>query len=161
MDLSKLSRAELVGVIASAILVLALIFLPWYDLGANPTREMGQGFICGTNQFECTGWETFPILRWILIAVAIAPVILGYIFVRQHKLSWAPGEVTMVLGFVAFVMIAYNGIIDPPGDKLQEIGITNQIGYWVALAASAGIATAGVLRVLASQKGARKTPGTV
>jgi hypothetical protein len=161
MDLSKLSRAEVVGAIASAILVLSLIFLPWYDLSDNPTRQAGEGFLCGVGDFTCTGFETFPILRWLLIAAASAPLILAYIVARGHKLSWAPGELTMVVGFVAFVLILYNGVIDPPGTELEEIGVSKQIGYWIALLASVGISAAGIARAMEAQKGPRKTPGTV
>ena len=162
MDFSKLARSEIFGAIASLVLVVSLIFLPWYDLAPNDTRAMGEGFICGAGQFECTGFETFPILRWLLIAAASAPLILAYIVARGHKLSWAPGELTMVVGFTAFVLILYNGIIDPPGTQLEEIGITKQIGYYVALVASLGVAGAGIVRVMGAQKGnLRKTPGTV
>lgn len=164
MDLSKLARSEIFGAVASVILVLTLVFLPWYELTETPGRAAGNAdeFICGVGQFECTGFETFPILRWLLIAAAAAPLILAYIVARGHKLSWAPGELTMVVGFTAFVLILYNGFIDPPGSQLAEIGVTERIGYYVALLASAGIAGAGIARALDAQKGnLRKTPGTV
>lgn len=162
MDFSKLSRWEVVGAIASLILVLSLIFLPWYDLSANPERLAGNGFICGVDEFSCTGWETFPILRWLLLLAATAPLILAYIVVRGHKLSWAPGELTLVAGLSAFVLILYNGVIDPPGSGIEEIGITKEIGYYVALLAAFGVAAAGIMRAVEAQKGnLRKTPGTV
>lgn len=162
MDFSKLSRWEVVGAVASLILVVSLIFLPWYDLSDNPERVAGNGFICGTGEFSCTGWETFPILRWLLLLAASAPLILAYIVVRGHKLSWAPGELTMVAGFTAFVLILYNGVIDPPGAGIEEIGITKQIGYYVALLSALGISAAGIMRAVEAQKGnVRKTPGTV
>jgi hypothetical protein len=164
MDFSKLSRAEMVGVIASAALVVSLLFLPWYDLDENPARvNDGEGFICGVGEFSCTGFETFPILRWLLLAAAAAPLILAYIVVRGHSLSWPPGELTMVVGFTAFVLILYNGVIDRPGSELEEIGISRQIGYYIALLAAAGIAAAGIGRALEAQKGQtrRKPPGTV
>ena len=162
MHFSKLSRSELLGIAAAALLVVALLLLNWYDLAQTPNRRMGSDFICGQNQFSCTGWETFPILRWLLLGVAIAPPILAYIVVRGHKLSWAPGELTMVLGFTGFVLIAYNGFLDPPGDGTAEIGITKQVGYYVALIASVGISAAGIGRAMEAQKGAvRKAPGTV
>ena len=115
MDFSKLSRSEWLGLVASALLVIAVLFLPWFDLAGNPARDMGTGFLCGQGEFSCTGFETFPILRWLLLAAALAPWILAYIVVRGHKLSWPPGELTMVVGFTAFVLIGYNGIVDQPG----------------------------------------------
>ena len=164
MRFSKLSPAELLGVVASVVLVLALLLLDWYSLTQTAAREANDpdAFICGVGQYECTGWETFPIMRWLLLLAAIAPPILAYIVVRGHKLSWAPGELTMVAGFTAFILILYNGVIDPPGAVAAEIGVSKEIGYWVALAAAAGIAACGIGRAMESQKGAvRKAPGTV
>jgi len=162
MDSTKLSRSEIIGVLAGLLLVVALIFLPWYDLSHNPERDAGDGFICGVGEYECTGWETFPILRWLLLAVAVAPLILAWIVVRGHKLSWAPGEMTMVVGFTAFVLIVYNGIIDKPGSQIAEIGVSCTYGYYIAILASIGISSAGIGRATAAQKGnLRQTPGTV
>jgi hypothetical protein len=162
MRFSKLSVMELIGIAAGIVLVLTLFFLPWYELAQNPSRAAGEGFICGRDQYECTGWETFPILRWLLLGAAVAPLILAWIVIRGHKLSWAPGELTMVIGFTAFVLILYNGFIDPPGQETAEIGVTETYGYWIALLASAGISAAGIGRSMEAQKGAvRKAPGTV
>lgn len=160
MDFSKRSKTDVIGAVAAAILVLSLIFLNWFDLSVTPPREMGQDFICGVDQYSCTGFDTFPILRWLLIAAAVAPFILTYIVLRGHKLSWAPGEMTMVVGFTAFVLILYNGFIDKPGAESEEIGITLQIGYYVALLASLGLAASGVGRMM-EVGSVRKTPGTV
>jgi hypothetical protein len=165
MDFSKLSRSEWLGLAASALLVIAVLFLPWYDLAANPARGGSagvDGFLCGEGEFSCTGFETFPILSWLLLAAALAPWILAYIVVRGHKLSWPPGELTMTVGFTAFILIAYNGIVDPPGAGNQEIGITKTIGYYVALFSALGIAVAGIGRAMEVAKDApRKAPGTV
>jgi hypothetical protein len=161
MDLSKISRSEIAGAVASLVLVLSLFFLNWYELALNPAREQGEGFICGVGEFNCTGWETFPILRWLLLAGATAPLVLAWIMARQHKLSWAPGEMTMVVGFTMFILILYNGIIDRPGSQIAEAGISLQPGYYLALLASAGIAASGIARAMEAQQGPRKAPGTV
>ena len=148
--------------VAAALLVISLLFLPWFDLAHNDPRDNGDGFICGQDQYSCTGFETFPILRWLLLAAALAPFILAYIVVRGHKLSWPPGELTMTVGFTAFVLIAYNGIVDQPGSGNEEIGITKEIGYYIALLSSLGIGIAGVGRAMETTKDApRKAPGTV
>ncbi|HET6830819.1 MAG TPA: hypothetical protein VFH44_05650 [Solirubrobacterales bacterium] len=165
MDFSKLSRSEWVGLAASALLVIAVLFLPWFDLAEGPSRVVGSdtsGFLCGDGEFSCTGFETFPILRWLLLAAAAAPWILAWIVVRGHTLSWPPGELTMTVGFTAFVLIAYNGIIDPPGSGNQEIDITKVIGYYVALLAALGIAVAGIWRSMEEAGDRpRRAPGTV
>lgn len=163
MDISRLDRNRtIVGAVASLVLLVSLLFLPWYSLADNPTRASGEGFVCGAGDFECTGIETFPILGPLLVLAALAPPILGYIVARGHRLSWPPGEVTMVVGFTAFVLIAYNGLIDRPGSGLEESGVGLDYGYYVALAATAGIAAVGYLRAAESGgRRERRAPGTV
>jgi hypothetical protein len=165
MDFSKLSRSEWLGLAASALLVVSILFLPWFDLSPDtPARATASsnGWLCGANDLQCTGFETFSILRWLLLAAAAAPWILAWIVVRGNKLSWPPGELTMTVGFTAFVLIAYNGLIDTPGSGNQEIGVSKAIGYWVALLAALGIAIAGIGRAMESAGSRpRKAPGTV
>jgi len=163
MDVSRIARGEIYGAVASAVLVASLLFLDWFSLSAVDSREeQNIGWLCGTGDFDCTGFESFPILRWLLIAAATAPLILAWIMARQHKLSWAPGELTMVVGFTAFVLLLYNGFIDKPGVGVESIGVSLQLGYWVAVIAAAGISLSGIARTVESQKGAaRKAPGTV
>ncbi len=163
MDLSKVSRSEVYGAVAALILLATLLFLNWYGLTETDARvNEGIDFICGDDNYSCTGFATFPILRWLLVLACSAPLVLAWILARGHKLSWAPGEMTMVVGFAAFVLIAYNGILDKPGKVGAEIGVTLEPGYFIALAASIGIAASGVLRLMESQKGnLRKAPGTV
>jgi len=165
MDFSRLDRNRVIlGALGGSLLLLSLLLLPWYSLSHETELRNQQGaWICGTGEFECTGFETFPIMRWLLLAAAFAPLILAWILVRGHKLSWAPGEVTMVVGFAAITLIGYNGIIDRPApDNGTEFGIGLMYGYWLALLAAIAIAATGFLRSMASGgRKERKAPGTV
>jgi hypothetical protein len=166
MDFSRLNYPRLaVGLTASAVLIIAILFLPWYSYDRpedSATFQDADAWICGVDEDSCTGFETFPILRWLLLLAALAPIILAYILVRAHRLSYPPGEMTMVAGFAAFVLIAYNGIIDKPGSGSAEIGLSLDYGYWIALLASVAIAGVGWTRSLESgARKARKAPGTV
>lgn len=164
MELSRLDRTRtIIGAVASLVLVLSILFLPWFDLSHGQERLDQNAWVCGTGEYSCTGFETFTILRWPLLLAALAPAILGYILIRGHKLSYPPGEMTMVAGFAAFVLIAYNGILfKPKPDEGIVFGESLAIGYWLALAAAATIGIIGFLRSMESggrQK--RKAPGTV
>jgi hypothetical membrane protein len=162
VDLSRLDRRRtLIGGAAAILLIVTILFFPWYSLNHNPARDSGEGFICGIDNYSCTGFETFPILRWLLLASALAPLILAYIVATDTKLSWAPGEMTMVVGFIAFTLIAYNGLIDKPGSADEEIGISLDYGYWIALLSSLVIAGVAIARSMAGQTRQRKAPGTV
>jgi hypothetical protein len=164
MELSALDRNRtIVGAVAALALVLSLFFLEWFSLTDTPARAEQGAWICGVDDYSCTGWETFPILRWALLLAALAPAILGYILIRGHKLSYPPGEMTMVAGFAAFVLITYNGIMYKP-EPAEGItfGISLGIGYWVALVAAVAIGIVGFLRSMASGgRQQRKAPGTV
>jgi hypothetical protein len=166
MDFSRLNYRRLaVGLTASALLIISVLFLPWFEYdtsGGVQKPDESDAWICGVGETSCTAFETFPILRWLLLLAALAPIILAYILVRAHKLSYPPGEMTMVAGFAAFILILYNGIIDKPGSGPAEVGLGLDYGYWIALIASVAIAAVGWTRSLESgaRKG-RKAPGTV
>jgi hypothetical protein len=168
MDFSRLDRNRvLVGGIGSILLVVSILFLPWYSLAHTVSRNPSSSsydpgtFLCGTGDYQCTGFETFPIARWLLLLGALSPAILAWIIVRGHKLSWAPGELTMVVGFVMVVLIGYNGLLDKPGKGTAEIGVSLDYGYWIALLSAIAIAGTGFLRSQAGQRRERKAPGTV
>ena len=163
MDLSRLDqRRTIIGGAAAILLVISILFLPWFTLTDVPERAEQGAWLCGEDEFSCTGFETFPILRWLLLASALAPLILAWIIVRGHKLAWAPGEMTMVVGFAAMTLIAYNGLIDRPSpDAGLEFGIGLDWGYWVALLSAATIAGVAFMRSIAGQTRERKAPGTV
>ena len=88
-------------------------------------------------------------------------MILGYILIRSHRLSWPPGEMTMVAGFAAAILILFNGIISKPGGAFAETGLSLDYGYWIALVSAIVIGGTGFSRSQASQRRARKAPGTV
>ena len=165
MDFSRLNTNRvLLGAIASALLIVAILFLPWYSLAPNPQRVPSDPdtWICGVGDTSCTAFDTFPILRWLLLLAAVAPLILAWIIVRGHRLSYPPGEMTMIAGMAATVLILYNGIIDKPGQGPAEIGISLDYGYWIALACGIAISIVGFTR--SQESGPRKTrkaPGTV
>jgi hypothetical protein len=156
METSDLRRSELIGAIAALILV-GSVFLEWFSLETeNVVRDDAQDWACGEENTSCSAWDTFPILRWLLLAAASAPIILAWIVMRGHSLSWPRGELTAIVGLTAFVLIAYNGVIDKP--SASDIGISLSYGYLIAVLASLGIFAAGGFRALESGGGAQRKP---
>jgi hypothetical protein len=154
LDLSRLSPGEFLGMGAGLIL-LGSLFLPWFTTSADNPNSTLAGASGGDS---ATAWEVFGILDWLLVAACAAPFILSWIVARGHTLTWKPGEVTMIVGISAFVLILCNGIIlGRPGDSV-DIGLG--VGYFVALIASAGMLVAGYLRQ-AFYTTARKPPGVI
>jgi hypothetical protein len=158
LDASKLDRSEILGMVAAMVLVISL-FIEWFSLSTDPSVvERGgdpSNWACGVGNSSCSGWDTFPIARWLLLAAAVAPFILAWIVIRGHALSWPRGELTAIVGLTAFVLIAYNGIVDKPQDGLE---ISLAIGYWLALLGSLGIFISGGIRAVESGGGARRKP---
>jgi hypothetical protein len=158
IDATKLDRSEIVGMVAAVVLVISL-FLEWFTLTTDATVVQRGGdsanWACGVGNDSCTAWETFPIMRILLILAALAPFILAWIVIRGHALSWPRGELTAIVGLAAFVLIAYNGIVDKPEDGLQ---ISLSFGYWLALLSSLVIFLSGGFRAVESGGGARRKP---
>jgi hypothetical protein len=158
VETRRLDRSEIVGMIAAVVLVLSL-FIEWYSLTTDPSIVERGGdagnWACGVGNTSCSAWDTFPIMRFLLIAAAAAPFILAWIVARGHALSWPRGELTAIVGLAAFVLIAYNGIVDKPQDGLQ---ISLSIGYYLALIASLVIFLSGGFRAVESGGGAQRKP---
>jgi hypothetical protein len=158
MDASKLDRSEIIGMAAAALLVISL-FLEWYSLSTDPSvvqRGTDEAnWACGVDNSSCNAWDTFPVLSVLLLFAAAAPFILSWIVMRGHALSWPRGELTAIVGLTAFVLIAYNGLVDKPQEGLE---ISLSFGYWLALLASIGIFLSGGSRAVESGGGARRKP---
>jgi hypothetical protein len=153
---SRLALGEVIGAIAAGVLALSL-FLPWFGTNAANSNSKIDSAHVGAGA-TASAWATFPILRWLLIAACSAPFILAWIVARGHKLTWQPGEVTMLVGVTAFILVLANGVI--LGKPKPGIELSFQYGYFVALLGAAGIAVGGYLRQSRGEKG-RKPPGTL
>jgi hypothetical protein len=150
---SRLRLNELIGVVGGALLALG-VFLPWYETDpANKNAHLGD---LGRGTFSC--WQSHQILRWLLLAAAVAPLILAYVILRDHQLSWARGEMTAVVAIIAFGLIVYTGIIQKPGSP--PAGISLKYGYWISLLGSILIAVGSARRSSGTER-PRKPPGVL
>jgi hypothetical protein len=152
MDFGRLQRGEYIGFVGVAVLLVSL-FLPWFSTGDSKNGQINGE----TGEFNA--FDTFGSLDWLLVAACLAPFILAWIVVRGHKLTWRPGEITMIVGMTAFALIILNGVIlGRPGDPDSEIDI--KYGYLVGLLGSAMICAGGIIRQAEGDR-ARKPPGTL
>ena len=149
---SRLKPGEYWGFAASGVLLFSL-FLPWYGTSTNPNASINGA------RGNFTAFDTFSTLDILLVAACTAPFILAWIVARGHALTWRPGEVTMIVGMTAFVLILLNGIVlGKPGGPDSEISL--KIGWFIGLLGAAGICGAGILRQ-AEQARDRKPPGVL
>jgi len=152
MDVRRISRSELLAAAGGALLVIS-VFLPWYS--ANPDNPNAN--INGMKGMV-SAWDAHTILRYLFLVVALAPLILLYIVVRDHELSWPRGELTAVIGIVAFVVVVYLGIIDRTGEPPSEISLA--YGWFIALLGTILIAVGGSYRASTTER-PRKPPGVL
>ena len=152
LDFSLWLPGEYYGFLGSAVLFFSM-FLPWYGTSSNPNANING------HRGTFDAFQTFKVLDILLVAACTAPFILAWIIARGHALTWRPGEVTMIVGMTAFVLIILNGIVlGKPGGPDSEISL--KIGWFIGLLGSAGICAAGVLRQ-AEQARDRKPPGVL
>ena len=167
-SLKRLHWYEFIGFLGAGVLAGSL-FLPWFstscksDAAARAANEAG-GAGCNPNSVyngvrgDFTGFETFKYLDWLLIAACVAPFILAYIIARGHTLGWKPGEVTMIVGMIAFALIVLNGLVlGKPGDTVD---MKFEIGWFIGLLGAFLLFVGGTLRQALSAD-AKKPPGVM
>ena len=149
MDLSKLQKGEFIAIAGGLLLALGL-FLDWYT-----TKGLGRiNEVAGPQ----SGWDVHTIIRYLLIAAAVAPLILAYIILRDHALSWPRGELTAVIAIACFGLIFYNGIIARPGTSNSLTSL--QVGWFVAMLGTILMLSGSALRSSNVER-KRKPPGTL
>jgi hypothetical protein len=153
MDFGRLQRGEYIGFVGVGVLLLSM-FLPWFETASDNENATING-----QRGSFNAWETYGTLDWLLLAACLAPFVLAWIVIRQHKLTWRPGEITMIVGMTALALIILNGVIlGRPGEPDSEIGI--KIGYLVGLLGAGMICAGGIIRQAEGDR-ARKPPGTI
>lgn len=152
MHLKELSWHEFLAMAGGAMLVIGL-FLPWYEATNERAMIVGEP---GPETF--TGWEVHEIARWLWLATAAAPLILAYIVVRGHKLSWSRGELTAVIAIASFGLAAYNGIIDQPGEPSGLI--ETEWAFYLSLVGIVLMVVGASLRASGTER-PRKPPGVL
>ncbi len=151
MHFRKLGRGELIASVSGVLLGVSL-FLHWYSTNDNPNSKIN-----GIHPALVSAWDVFSILRYLLLAAALAPLILAYIVIRDHKLSWPRGEVTALISVSSLVLVLVVGFLARPGDPRTTISL--QSGWFVALVATLGMLAGAVQRTAASGGPPRKPPG--
>ena len=152
MDLRRISRSEIIAAAGGLLLAIG-IFLPWY----SPNQDNANANVNGARE-AVSAWDAHSIIRWLLLAAALAPIILLWIVIRDHKLSWPRGEMTAVVGIIAFGLTGYVGIIDRPGEPPSEISLG--LGWYLSFLGTIMIAVGGSIRASTSER-PRKPPGVL
>jgi 4-amino-4-deoxy-L-arabinose transferase-like glycosyltransferase len=86
---------------------------------------------------DLSAWQADHFVRFLFLAAAAAPLILAYIVVRDHQLSWPRGEVTALVSVTTIVLVLVLGFVARPGEPRDTISL--EVGWFVALVASVGM----------------------
>lgn len=156
----KPTLIDILGALGGILLAVALFVKAYETRPENPNAQIdgrggpnpAPGIEPGDGTYSM--WVVHNILKFLLLAAAIAPIILLYIIIRQHQLSWPRGEMTAVVGLTAATLIFYVGIIDRPGEPSGQIEL--EIGWYLALLGAIAMAVAGAIR--STESGRRKKP---
>jgi hypothetical protein len=152
MDVRRITLSEILAAVGGALLAFS-VFLPWYSTNPkNPNANID------TMKGDISAWDAHAILRYLFVAAAVAPIILLYIIMRDHDLSWPRGEMTAVIGIIVFGLVAYQGIIDRPGEPPSEISLA--YGWFLAVLGTILIAVGGSYRASTTER-PRKPPGVL
>ena len=153
LDFKQLDRGEVVATAGGIVLALSLL-LPWYSLG-NVNAHLNS---CHGPNTSCSGWHALTILRFLLLLVALAPLILSWIIVRGHALSWPRGELTAITALAALTFTIFRGVIDKPGSPPGQI--STNYGWWIGLLGGLLILAGSIWRSRESSS-RRKPPGVL
>jgi hypothetical protein len=148
----RLHAIEVLGMLGGAVLAVS-VFLPWY--ATDPGNRLAT--IDGSRGAQSC-WEVHPILRWLMLAAALAPFVVAYVVVTGRQLSWARGQMTAMTSIAAMGLIFFNGAIDRPGTPSSAISL--RYG-WLLAVMGAMLMFSSAARRSSSRQRARKPSGTI
>jgi hypothetical protein len=148
----RLQLNDFLGMLGGAVLAVS-VFLPWYR--TDPAN--GFASIDGHRGAQSC-WDVHPILRWLVLAAAVAPFVLAYIVAADRQLSWTKGEMTAITSIAALGLIFFNGALARPGSPPSAISL--DYGWLLAVVGSILMFSAAARRTTSQQR-ARKPPGTI
>ncbi len=139
-------RADLIAGVSGLVLLIAIFLLPWFGASAaadealrqaqEVTRQFGGGNVKELD-LDQTAWQAFQVIRFVLLAAAVAGIVSGAaMFAGPGRGAAAgPAAVTAGLGMLATLLVLYR-VIDPPGDASRQIGLF--IGFFASLGVAVG-----------------------
>ncbi len=150
MDTSNLGRGAMIAGISGALLFI-FMFFSWYGAPDEVTDVLGQidqaadaiGVDSASSEVDTTAnaWQAFDFIDLILLLAVIVSVGFAAMTLLESSASLpvAASAITCGIGGFAFLLVLYR-VLDPPGDGLER-----EIGLWLGLLATAGVAVGGYL----------------
>jgi hypothetical protein len=146
MDTANVGRGTLIAGVSGALLFI-FMFFSWFGVDVEGAIPAGIPEDIANQAVEESGvdttanaWQAFDVIDLILLLAVIASVGFAIIDMSGASVSLpvAGSAVTAGIGAIAFLLVLYR-LIDPPGGD----GVGREIGVWLGLLATAGIAYGG------------------
>jgi len=140
VSVGRVRPAEILAAAGGLGLAASLFVFDWYERsvavslpGAAPTEAVGVAVR------RLSGWEALTVVRWLLLAAALAGLALLVLQVTQRSTGLPATFAVAVtwLGLIASLLVLYR-IADPPGDRM-----TVEAGAWVGLLTALMVAVGG------------------
>ena len=151
MDTGNLGRGAMIAGI-SGVLLFIFMFFAWYgapdvvDEAVEQAQQAAEALGVDAPAVEeadttVNAWESFDFTDLILLLAVLVSVGLAAMTLMGNSASLpvAGSALTCGIGALAFLFVLYR-TIDPPAD-----GLDREIGLWLGLLATAGIAVGGYM----------------
>ena len=127
--MSELTRGNVIAAL-SGVVLLAVMFMSWFDVGGGSTSAVVVGLDTTEN-----AWEAFQFIDVILAFAALAAIAAAVISAggNSARAPLPPEPVAFGLGLLSTLLVLYR-IINPVFDAGRELGL------FLGFLASAGIA---------------------
>jgi hypothetical protein len=141
MDLSRLRGGELIAAAAGIVLLVALLFLNWYGVGASFETPIGNF----SASADIGAWDHQGFLgtlaNLVILAAGIVAVGLGLLTAmsRTVALPVAASALTAGLGIGAVMMVIGRMLFQPGVNEAVDL----KFGIWLALIGAVGVAYGG------------------
>ena len=147
MDTGNLGRGAMIAGV-SGVLLFIFMFFGWYEVPGSEQLQQLEDTLGGAIIGESAGdavsynaWESFDFIDLILLLAVLVSVGLAAMTLAgaSASLPVAGSALTCGVGAFALLFVLYR-TLNPPGE-----GFDREIGLWLGLLATAGIAVGGYL----------------
>jgi hypothetical protein len=167
VNTSRLSFGELIAGIASVLLFI-FTFFDWYNVSVNVN---GSTFHLPGGQEASEGgspWDGAISGFWLFLLIVAIVIVVGIVVIRMAdapilaQLPIPPGLLMLIAGGVAFFVVLIKVIFTPdvptPSFGGVSVDLSREVGLFLALIASAGMAVGGYLALGEGARGGGPGP---
>jgi hypothetical protein len=119
VDPSRLRHGEWIAAASALLLLVLMLFVPWYGVSATGASTAGSG-----RTTSYTGWTVLTDLRWLILLTVVAALALAYLQAsrRAPAIPASMSVIVTVLALITVLALLYRVVISVPGRLDQKAG---------------------------------------